>query len=478
MKTDKQKTGSCPAARSPVKNELALGALLALAAVSCVPDASAQETAGPSSPVLPVPRHAEYGEDLLDVGTAVVCGDCGSETLRDQLQEIAGEWGLPLVTESAGAPATEVRITFGSGADAAALEAERGEQGYALNVSGQGSASRVDISAGDEAGAFYALQSLRQLFTRKDGRQTLRPAAIKDWPAIRRRGLIFGAQTDTESILRTLDLCARVKLNFFQELEVRNDLAQLEDQIRDCGRFCASHFIEQCAHLGYMNALADMPRDELVKYYEQRYRMGFRSFTINFDDTGLETVQQAEAAATTHLEVVHTVYRHLRGLDPAVRFIFCPIPYGGRPDRKFCFATLDAGKRYLNLIGAGLPKDIPVFWTGDEGVWSSDVTAEGAAKYREVLGQNLFMWDNNTIRFANARSPLTGRAPDLHTGLSGYVANLNRSETDWRPDRNAELTLITIAMYTWNPETYEPGRAAADAARLLATLYPQAGTAK
>ena len=77
-----------------------------------------------------------------------------------------------------------------------------------------------------------------------------------------------------------------------------------------------------------------MPRAELLKYYDLRFRLGFRSFTVNFDDTELKTQQQAQAAADKHADIVNALYQHLRGRDPKVQLVMCPIPYGGRPDRK------------------------------------------------------------------------------------------------------------------------------------------------
>ena len=114
----------------------------------------------------------------MSLGPTVVCGECDSDALRARLKDITDEWGVPLSDEAV-AGSTEVRIVFGSEEEAAERGKEQGEQGYVLEVAGRDSGLRVDIKGGDEAGAFYALESLRQLLVRKQGKCHLRPTVIR-----------------------------------------------------------------------------------------------------------------------------------------------------------------------------------------------------------------------------------------------------------------------------------------------------------
>jgi hypothetical protein len=82
---------------------------------------------------------------------------------------------------------------------------------------------------------------------------------------------------------------------------------------------------------------------------------------------------------------------------------------------------------------------------------------------RKLWGRDVFLWDNNPLLFANQFAPLSGRDAALHEEVSGYVANLNEYEAQWRAERNAEFTLITAALYAWNPPAYRPDEAAAAA---------------
>ncbi|MCX5906681.1 MAG: hypothetical protein NTY64_05710, partial [Deltaproteobacteria bacterium] len=63
--------------------------------------------------------------------------------------------------------------------------ANPGPEGYVLHVDG-----RVAVVAGsDEAGAFYGLQSLRQLLQRDGPRLQIRGARVRDWPHKPFRGI-------------------------------------------------------------------------------------------------------------------------------------------------------------------------------------------------------------------------------------------------------------------------------------------------
>jgi hypothetical protein len=63
--------------------------------------------------------------------------------------------------------------------------AEMRAEGYAIIPDGKGLA----ITAGSDAGIFYALQTVKQLVSGTGGNATLHTATIRDWPAMKYRGL-------------------------------------------------------------------------------------------------------------------------------------------------------------------------------------------------------------------------------------------------------------------------------------------------
>ena len=94
--------------------------------------------------------------------------------------ELGGTRGWPVALHREGsAEARDVLRRLGVPFDSAM----RGE-GYVLAVGADGAV----VVAASDAGAFYALQTLKQLFTGTGPRARVTPALIRDWPAFRWRG--------------------------------------------------------------------------------------------------------------------------------------------------------------------------------------------------------------------------------------------------------------------------------------------------
>jgi hypothetical protein len=343
-----------------------------------------------------------------------------------------------------------------------------------LNVTSAHDGILIDILGGDEAGAFYALQSLRSLIYAENQTLFIRPVQIMDWPAFKRRGLILGASASYPLEKTRTNFCARLKLNLTVHCGLRGaewNQSSLRTQTADFQTFCEARYVEFAALMGYEQELATMG-DAVTTYFGERFDAGIRSFTVDFDDYYISTMAESQTLATTHAEIASRICQYLRERDAAARFIFCPLVYGGLPSTYLVGAATTAiGVNYLNLLGDNLPADMPIFWTGDQGVFSSTITEVGSQEISQATrGRKPFLWDNDAIHFANERKPLSGRGPELYKYLSGYMANLNEGETDWRPDKNVEFELITTAMYCWNPSKYDPAKAALIAENYLSSM--------
>lgn len=424
----------------------------ALAALAVAPIAAGCGHLVPSGTaqhrVWPTPQDARYGYEFLSAANHLVVGAAPPE-LDFAVRELAAEWG---VTLAAAAKERHISLEISVAERPGAARTEAGPQGYRLDVHQAPYGARVVAHGGDMAGAFYALQSLRQLGVRREDGLRLRPAAILDWPLIPRRGLItFGNPPgNAASIEAVLALAARFKMNFCMGPEVRPSPG--EALVRRVRAFARPRHIEMTALLGGQDHLLKMPEPELVPYFEARAALGFDTLTVNFDDLGFRTAAAAEASARRQLSIALRVHD---ALHKRVKLIFCPSAYGGLPGR-IAFFTPETERPYIEPLARGLPADMPVFWTGDGGVFSRQITAQGAAVMRKLWGRDLFLWDNDPLLFANRFEPLSGRDAALHEEISGYVANLNEHEAQWRPQRNAEFTLVTAALYAWNPPAYSP----------------------
>jgi hypothetical protein len=113
-------------------------------------------------------------------------------------------------------------------------------------------------------------------------------------------------------------------------------------------------------------------------------------------------------------------------------------------------------RTYLERLGALVPPEVPMFWTGDD-VASVTITAEQAASWQALMGRPPLVWDNYPVNdFARWRlflGPVPGRAPDLPLSTTGILSNpMNEAHASMIP-------LATFAEYVRDPRGYEPGRA-------------------
>jgi len=112
-----------------------------------------------------------------------------------------------------GASGTSVRLAVSAGAVATKSEPEVDAQAYRLVIGDQG----IEITGNADAGLFYGVQTLVQLFKRDSaGRLLLPKATIEDWPKLQLRFLHWDTkhhQDRMETLKRYLDWSARIKAN-------------------------------------------------------------------------------------------------------------------------------------------------------------------------------------------------------------------------------------------------------------------------
>ena len=90
-----------------------------------------------------------------------------------------------LVTRYGSVISKSIYADVSRGAAGADFPAEMKAEGYAIIPDGKGLA----ITAASDAGIFYALQTVKQLVSGTGANAVLHTAAIRDWPALKYRGL-------------------------------------------------------------------------------------------------------------------------------------------------------------------------------------------------------------------------------------------------------------------------------------------------
>jgi hexosaminidase len=163
--------------------------------------AVAQVSGARSLPLIPIPREVRPAAvQPLVSGVQINCSaPCPVEDLFaiEDLKSYLASQGIAVNTIS---PVNILVTRYGSPisksiyadatqgkSNAAGLEfpAEMKAEGYAIIPDGKGLA----ITAASDAGIFYALQTLKQLFAGFGTNAMLHTAAIRDWPAMKYRGL-------------------------------------------------------------------------------------------------------------------------------------------------------------------------------------------------------------------------------------------------------------------------------------------------
>lgn len=166
--------------------------------------------------VIPLPREVEtLGDDVLIVpegGLHIALGAERDQALRHtarQLEAHLVKRGVPSrqdapFTVFLGEPATHPRLA--QRCNGALPDPAWGTEGYRLRVFTDG----VVVAGNGPAGTFYGVQTLCQLLaTTDDGRLRLPRVDIRDWPAMKWRGTMFGF--DREEDVARLASC---KMNF------------------------------------------------------------------------------------------------------------------------------------------------------------------------------------------------------------------------------------------------------------------------
>lgn len=104
------------------------------------------------------------------------------------------------------------------------------EEAYQLSVSSRG----ITIRAVSEQGAYWAIQTLRQLTERRGNQYSIQGCEITDWPAFRIRGFmqdVGRSYISMEELKREIEVLSRYKMNVFHWHLTENQAWRLESKI-------------------------------------------------------------------------------------------------------------------------------------------------------------------------------------------------------------------------------------------------------
>lgn len=347
---------------------------------------------------------------------------------------------------------TVLEIDFGA-RQAAKCGVEPRSGAYALQVGKQG----IRITGYDERGAFYGIQTLRQLIESPAAAGGKLPfVTVTDYPDLPLRGVVegfYGTPWSHEVRLSLIDFYGRNKMNCYlygpkddpyhscpnwrlpyPEQEAR--------QIRELVEACNRNRVDfvWAIHPGQDIKWNEEDYNNLVRKFEMMYDLGVRSFAIFFDDIsgeGTNPVKQTELLNRLNEEFV-------RAKGDVAPLTVCPTDYS----RLWANPTPQGS---LSIYSKTLDPSVNVFWTGD--VVCSDMTRETMEWVNSRIRRPAFYWWNFPVtdyaRHIVMQGPVYGLDTTLTAGeVCGVVSNpMEHGEA-------SKLALYGVADYTWNTAAY------------------------
>ncbi len=348
-------------------------------------------------------------------------------------------------------------------------------EGYAIDIT----PGKLTIYANDEAGAYYARQSIIQMLYNVEGStlahsdvfadKTLREVTrlgelpmgiLVDWPDLPARGVVegyYGAPWSFEARCSIFRFMGRNKMNTY--------IYAPKDDPYHHGRGCYESYPEQKAaeladlvkyahrhHVRFVWAIhpantvnwADnggkTQLDALCHKLQQMYELGVRDFGVLVDDSSGEIGKAERQVQLTNYILENFIRKHP---DVNQTLIMCPTGY----NRSW------TNPQFLQTLGNGLDKSIPTMWTGDTVV--HDITLDGQKWVNAHVKRPTFIWwnwpcnDFKRSRLSMGRTYGLDTDPDMKNRMSGFVAN---------PMEHAEASkvgLFGVANYTWNIDDFE-----------------------
>ena len=326
---------------------------------------------------------------------------------------------------------------------------------YALEIS----EGKIIIDAYDDAGAFYAIQTLRQIVESPISAEGKLPAMyVKDWPDLKYRGVVegfYGEPWSHETRLSLIDFYGRFKMNYYiygpkddpyhsspywREMYPAEEAEEIRELVEACKRNRV-HFV-WAIHPGKDIKWEESDIQNLIKKFDAMYQLGVRAFAVHFDD--IEGAGTNPYYQTELMNILNDDFVKVKGdVEP---LIVCPTEY----TRLWANPT-ERGS--LIIYGNELDPSIDVFWTGDA-VCSNMTESTMEWISSRIQRPALFWWNFPVTDYARhivMQGPVYGLASTMDdTKTRGIVSNpMEHGEA-------SKLALYSTADYAWCPYKYNP----------------------
>lgn len=367
--------------------------------------------------------------------------------------------------------------------------------GYAIQITPEG---HVTVLHNDDAGWFYAKQTLCQMLLNVSGAQDAHKdpfphlnirsmlelgdicvGTVVDWPDLPYRGAVegyYGIPWSFEARQSQFRFYGRNKMNLYIYAPKDDPLHHGEGcyQPYPEGKAFELASLVRCARENRVRFVwAIHPAntvkweinegkeqlDGLCRKLEWMYEIGVRDFGVLVDDSFGEIGKPERQVQLCNYILENFIRKHP---DVNQELIMCPTGYN----------KSWTNEKFLSTIGEGLHKDIHVMWTGDTVV--HDITLKGQQWVNPLVKRPTFIWwnwpcnDFKPSRLSMGRTYGLDQAPDMKNQMSGFVANpMERAEA-------SKVGMFGVANYTWNIKGFDSDKTWKDG---IMRMYPRCATA-
>lgn len=427
-----------------------------------------QMTAEPGSLQIP----AEVDEVVgTDIGPSTV-NVLNSVLRADGVRTIASNAPVTLYV---GTPANNLAISPALGALHVTGPAGLPTGGYVLAAGRIKGHATIVLAGVDNAGTFYAVQTLRQLLVTAGHRTVVHDVTVRDWPAMPIRGVIegfYGAPWSTADRISQFVFDGETKMNTYvyspkDDPYLRADwqdpypAAQLAVITKLVTAATANYVTFTYALSPGLSICYSSSSDitALIAKLQSMWDIGVRAFAIPFDDISEDAwncpadqtafgAPNAQDIATAQAHVLNAVQQDFIDTHSgAAPLEFVPTEY-----------TDSSSDAYTEAIASALDPQVIAEWTG-VGVIVPQITGSEAQTAGQVYGHPILLWDNYPVNdYDTTRlfmGPYNGRTADLAQYLTGITANPMIEE------EASKVALYTVGAYFWNPPGYDANPQAA-----------------